>query len=183
MWSPIPRVSGFGPLDEIAVLNQKVSPAPPSGAQLSPLDLISAWMDRPDRPLDFGQILELRKTAPSAADLRRGAHSARRAFAQSGSVLSGEQWMFRPDDAFAVEKWSDEQGLWRPQKPSTSSPDIGVENPCSSCCWKLREAGLAHADASCAGRWLGLSKWVAHQFSVASGLESPETSPRLWNSL
>ena len=64
---------------------------------LSALDLVSAKLSRPRRPLDFTVILTV--DGVCFEDLIRGAQSARHAFPTSGSIVVGREWVWQSEGA------------------------------------------------------------------------------------
>jgi hypothetical protein len=137
-------------------------------------------MHRPDRPLDFGQILVLKDTAPSLEALIKGGESARRAFGQSGSVLLGGRWEWSPQAFFEVR-----QSVLPVNRALAMEAfmlkafDLEKTNPVQQLL--LESQGqrvlltrMHHALAD----GLGALEWVAHQMAVARGEEPQVEEPR-----
>ena len=150
---------------------------------LGPLDRVSAWMHRPERPLDFGQILVLKENAPCTEALIRGGESARRAFGQSGSVLVDSCWEWSPQPFFEVQQSVSPVNCdLAMQAFMLKAFDLEETNPVhqlmlESNGQRVLLTRMHHALAD----GLGGVEWVSHQIAVASGeapaVEEPRFSP------
>lgn len=156
-----------------------MAPEAPLSAPLSLLDRVSAWMDTPERPLSFCQILELEESAPAAEALLEAANSAKRAFACTGSVLESERWVWRPEVCFERrESVSEEDIELAISAFLVKGFSLESENPIQqlylvSSTRRLLVTRAHHA--VCDG--LGLLPWLSHQLQVASGKQCPTGAP------
>lgn len=149
------------------------TPEVAAGVDLGPLDRVSAWMDRPERPLDFGQILVLKDSAPSNEALLRGAESARCRFGQSGCVLRQDRWEWAPGAFFEVQELNSPAHRQLAMEAFMSKPfPLDRTHPVQQVLWvcegeRILLTRMHHALAD----GLGALQWVAHQLAVARGTE------------
>ena len=147
---------------------------------LAPLDRVSAWMHRPERPLDFGQILELKASAPKEEALRRGAQSARHFFGQSGCVLAQDRWVWAPDPFLEVQELASPQHRRLALEAFMIKPfDLEKSNPVQQLLlvWKGQRTLLTRMHHALADG-LGALQWVGHQLAVAKGERPAVLAPR-----
>jgi hypothetical protein len=149
------------------------TPETAAGVDLGPLDRVSAWMHRPERPLDFGQILVLKATAPSSEALQKGAESARCHFGQSGCVLRQSRWEWAPGSFFEVQELRSPGHRQLAMEAFMVKPfALECSNPVQQLLLvyqgeRILLTRMHHALAD----GLGALQWVAHQLAVARGVE------------
>ncbi len=148
--------------------------------RLSTLDLISAVMDRPVRPLDWAIVLHLRDT-PGEAALQAGAASARRRYPSTAAVLDLKAWRSAP---------SAEPVLTVREVEEADTPSAVLEYLDAP--WDMRASYLVRqlliTRQSSQGAVLvtrvhhaatdlvGAALWLQHQFEVAWGMRTPGTT-------
>lgn len=151
----------------------------PRMMRLSTIDLISAVMDQPVRPLDFAIVLHLRDVL-APADLEAGARSAQRRFPSTAAVLAGREWRSVPEpiDALAcrtlpitlvhqaVRAWIDE-----PSNLTTLVPVRQLFITCPGESGALLVTRFHHAAAD----GLAAMMWLREQLGVACGLRAPQS--------
>lgn len=131
----------------------------------SPLDLISLIMDSPERPLDFGLVLEL-DVAADRASLELGQISAARAFPQARAIVANDAWVATPAPVPRVET-----ALGRDAIGSflERSIDPTIEIPFRQLLIDDGRPVLVTHFHHAAADLLSAVMFVAHQLAVASG--------------
>ena len=138
----------------------------------APLDIISAVMERPERPLDFAGVARIRNDAITHETLERGAASARNQFWVSGAVLRGRRWFRAPDrspDIEEVTATTDEARREAIERFMMPSLDPSQTPPFLQCLVSgPGERNLVTRWHHAAADGLSAGMWLAHQLAVAS---------------
>jgi hypothetical protein len=145
--------------------------------KLSTLDYAFDLLDGAHSPQDFAIILQLRK-APSFAALRRGADSATKRFAISGSRIKNRSWIH--DTHLSVERMNGQST----QAFVNERFDLRRQNPVKQIVQAVGDqVSLVTRFHHAAADGLSAALWLGHQLSVAYGFAEPETAPHKFNEL
>lgn len=136
----------------------------------SALDLISAIMDTPERPLDAVVIARLCAEIPIER-LETGAASARHVYPQSASRLVDRHWHFSPQLATAIQRVTNVETFL------DAGVDLQNELP-------MRQALLERQDGlhlvtyfhHAAADLVSVAMWLEHQLDVATGRREAVTA-------
>ncbi len=154
-------------------------------SSLSPLDLISAKLHRPTRPLDFSVILHLEAGAVVPEMLRKGAVSATHLFPTSGSRVVGRSWEWQDTDPFDIYEAEDPLDAHTAIEAFVNGgKDPHLDVQVRQLLVKTRstnEVTLVSRFHHCAFDGVSAALWIFHQMMVASGQVEPETSLGSWD--
>jgi hypothetical protein len=152
---------------------------------LSPLDLVSAKLHRPSRPLDFSVILTLEPGAVQWEMLQAGAISATHLFPTSGSRVVSRSWQWENTDPFDTYEAEDLPSAERAIHDFVNGgkdphSDIQVRQLLVTV-RSSDEVTLVSRFHHCAFDGVSAALWIFHQMMVASGEVESESSLGLWD--